>query len=620
MPRITEDQTPFRRRPRVFPLHWVVLCCAGSFALSSNAQMDDFNGISSVVSGSFHDPATWDCTCVPSLNDSVHIGHPIWVTEDIQTGTTIISEEGVLISAFDEWNWLTSGSLHGTGGAMLMPHDNNVTLISAASAQEQHVFGTLSVANWNVLDSASALIHGSLTINGHAQVNSATVIIEPDGQLILSENEHGRATILRSNGGVVEGKVTREIFLAAAPNRDMSLVEQRITTGLEGVTAADFVGDIPTWGFDGADDPSGFSSIAYWTAAATWNYAAVGDINDTLPVFGGIYLALPATESYTLTFSGTLPANEVTLDIPQTAFNVLVGNATNANASLNAIDAQFGDNNTSFRCWNTRTLQYDQYIDGLSTNGLSATLQPNTTCEFAPSGVPELTMALNEGMPKGVLAPAPTDVDGAIRLSASTASGFRDECLLVFREGTTTNFLVTEDALNSASLYSACDLSFRDVHGNRSAISQLDFADEPQTQLDVVLAANRPIDGTYTIVVEEMNWPDGSAFITLEGDTTAYALEEGYLTTIELDGNSNNTHTIGSLNCQLSCSDVNANDICDGLEATGCSYPNATNFDPEATIDDHSCTFTCPADINNTGLVDTSDLLAFLVFFGTECP
>ena len=39
-----------------------------------------------------------------------------------------------------------------------------------------------------------------------------------------------------------------------------------------------------------------------------------------------------------------------------------------------------------------------------------------------------------------------------------------------------------------------------------------------------------------------------------------------------------------------------------------------------ATIDDHSCTFTCPADINNTGLVDTSDLLAFLVFFGTECP
>ena len=148
----------------------------------------------------------------------------------------------------------------------------------------------------------------------------------------------------------------------------------------------------------------------------------------------------------------------------------------------------------------------------------------------------------------------------------------------------------------------------------------LDFTDETQTQLDVVLAANRPIDGTYTIVVEEMNWPDGSAFITLEGDTTAYALEEGYLTTVELDGNSNNTPTIGTLHCQLSCSDVNANDICDGLEATGCSYPNATNFDPEATIDDHSCTFTCPADINNTGLVDTSDLLAFLVFFGSECP
>ena len=127
----------------------------------------------------------------------------------------------------------------------------------------------------------------------------------------------------------------------------------------------------------------------------------MGDINDTLPVFEGIYLALDATESYTLTFSGTLPVNDVTMSIPQTAFNVLVGNATNANASLNAIDAQFGDNNTSFRCWNTRTLQFDQYISGLSTNDLSATLQPNTTCEFAPSGVTELTMVLNDGLPKG---------------------------------------------------------------------------------------------------------------------------------------------------------------------------------------------------------------------------
>ena len=63
----------------------------------------------------------------------------------------------------------------------------------------------------------------------------------------------GRATISRNSN--VIGKLTREIFLAAAPNREMSLVEQRITTGLVGVTVADFVGDI-LHGLDGADDPA----------------------------------------------------------------------------------------------------------------------------------------------------------------------------------------------------------------------------------------------------------------------------------------------------------------------------------------------------------------------------
>ena len=130
-------------------------------------------------------------------------------------------------------------------------------------------------------------------------------------------------------------------------------------------------------------------------------------------------------------------------------------------------------------------------------------------------------------------------------LSAANATGFKDEGVVAFRDGTTTQFLNTEDALNNSSLFSACDLSFRDAAGNRSAISQLEFAEETQTQLDVVLAANRPIDGTYTIAVEEMTWNEGCAFITLEGDSVAMPLEEGFLTTVELDGNSNNTRPSG---------------------------------------------------------------------------
>ena len=499
--------------------------------------------IESIDRGLWSETTTWDCACIPTAEHNVTVRHEVTLSADASVGSLLLDNGGRLL-ANDPATLTFKGNLTSVEA---QPASSQISLIADNAGAMQMLDATMSISNLTVANRTALDVYGSIKAFGNIEISDATLAIDADATLTLGEDEMGRATILRKNGGNVIGKLTREIFLAAAPNRDMPLVEQRITTGLEGVTVAEFVGDIPTWGFDGADDPSGFSSIGYWSATAMWNYAAVGDINDTLPVFEGIYLALDATESYTLTFSGTLPANDVIMDIPQTAFNVLVGNATNANANLNTIDAQFGENNTSFRCWNTRTLQFDQYISGLSTNELSATLQPNTTCEFAPSGVTELTMALNEGMPKGVQTGTPSDLNGTIVLSAANATGFKDEGVVAFRDGTTTQFLNTEDALNSSSLFSACDLSFRDAAGNRSAISQLEFAEETQTQLDVVLAANHPIDGTYTIAVENMTWNEGCAFITLEGDSVAMPLEEGFLTTVELDGNSNNTETIGTI-------------------------------------------------------------------------
>ena len=56
----------------------------------------------------------------------------------------------------------------------------------------------------------------------------------------------------------------------------------------------------------------------------------------------------------------------------------------------------------------------------------------------------------------------------------------------------------------------------------------------------------------------------------------------------------------------------------------GCMYSDATNYDEEANWDDGTCVFdgceeSCPADINQDGLVTTADLLQFLSAFGQEC-
>ena len=499
--------------------------------------------IESIDSGLWNETTTWDCACIPTAENNVTVHHEVTLSTDASVASLLLDNGGQLM-ANDPATLTFKGNLTSVDA---QPASSNISLIADNANGAQMLDATMSISDLTVANRTALEVYGSVKAYGHVEINDATLVVDASATLTLGEDEMGRATISRNNGGNVIGKLTREIFLAAAPNREMSLVEQRITTGLVGVTVADFVGDIPTWGFDGADDPAGFSSIGYWSATAIYNYAAVVSINDTLPVFEGISLSLPATESYTLTFSGTLPVGDVNMQIPQDAFYAFIGNATNANANLNDIDAQFGANNTSFRCWNTRTLQFDQYIDGLSTNDLSSTLQPNTTCEFAPSGVTELTMALNEGLPKGTYTASPSDVDGTIVLSASNATGFKDESVVAIREGAEVQFLNTEDALNSSSLYSACDLSFRDAAGNRSAISQLDFTEETQTQLELVLAANRPIDGTYTIAVEEMNWNAGCAFITLEGDSVAMPLEDGFLTSVELESHIDNTQTIGTI-------------------------------------------------------------------------
>ena len=69
--------------------------------------------------------------------------------------------------------------------------------------------------------------------------------------------------------------------------------------------------------------------------------------------------------------------------------------------------------------------------------------------------------------------------------------------------------------------------------------------------------------------------------------------------------------------------DYDGNGVCDALEAYGCTYEGANNFDPQATSDDGSCVFPCVGEVNANVFdwdgdysVTVTDFLMMLTVFG----
>ena len=54
----------------------------------------------------------------------------------------------------------------------------------------------------------------------------------------------------------------------------------------------------------------------------------------------------------------------------------------------------------------------------------------------------------------------------------------------------------------------------------------------------------------------------------------------------------------------------------------GCTYPDAPNYNPNATVEDGSCEYpvdSCVGDLDGNGEIVVNDLLMLLSVFATEC-
>lgn len=501
--------------------------------------------ITSVQRGIWSETNTWDCDCVPSEGDNVIVAHEVSMVSDVEFESLLIQASGSLID-LETVTMTFTGNLVAAGPTQLTA----TTVVANAIAGTQLVVGTLAISELVARNRTSLVIQGQVEVQGNVDVDDSNIEVHPMGMLKLTENAAGRATVVRTSGGNLNGLVTRQIILPAIANRTTPIVQHRVSLGLEGVAVSELVGDFPTLGFVGADVETGNANIAFWSAEAFYNYQKVSSVNDILPVWEGLYLSLAPGETYTMTYSGYMPAEEVSMEVPAGAFSGLFGNPTHGNYDLEQFDAQFGEDGFGLRCWNTNSLQWDIYARGISTNGMGTTLQPSSACEYNPTESTigqSWSMSASHALPNGQFHESTLDLAGSITFASSNESGFSDECRAVIAPGTSVDFIATEDGTNGTSPYSACDLYLRDASNAKQGVLQMDFNREPVATFDLILAANAPFDGHFTLDVTELNWPAGCVNIVMNGETEARPLEEGELLNIELSSADNNTYTVGTL-------------------------------------------------------------------------
>ena len=162
--------------------------------------------------------------------------HEVTLSADASVGSLLLDNGGRLL-ANDPATLTFKGNLTSVEA---QPASSQISLIADNAGAMQMLDATMSISNLTVANRTALDVYGSIKAFGHVEVNDATLAIDADATLTLGEDDMGRATILRKNGGNVIGKLTREIFLAAAPNsNNVFSISQRISVGLEGVTVAD---------------------------------------------------------------------------------------------------------------------------------------------------------------------------------------------------------------------------------------------------------------------------------------------------------------------------------------------------------------------------------------------
>ena len=493
--------------------------------------------INSVTSGSWDDPATWSCLCVPAASDDavIQTGHIVDIYNNTEIKNLSIQEGGILglngelgtvftISG----DWASAGIVK--AGNMRVVFSNTIGQTFTGSAECYDLW----VTNENTVN-----IEGVMRVRHHLELSTGILDVT-NGELRLGFTEFGPASVLVGSGANYIGEAIREFEISCEED-----VIHRFGFGMQGVTVSELIGDFPTSGFIGSDNPNAtISNILSWNEA-TFQMNQIQSVDDILEPGVGYAIAVPAG-TYYVDYKGTIQDFTVSLPVFQSnpiAFN-MVSNPTQAYIDLGLLFENMTGLEKSVNIWNNKTKNYDTFASGFGVNGQTQYLEPGASFWIRALNTP--TAQIDESMYES----AGNAESGASNVNSSIAymrwvlesDNVSDEIIIAIDDGSTVLYDSDLDANNWKGDHK-CDLMSAPFNHNVGSpfysIQVLpSIAGEQNATVGIGISTQVAAQTTknFTLRLVDYNLGDYCAWITSESQSGGFPLSEGLAFGFSVEG------------------------------------------------------------------------------------
>ena len=462
-------------------------------------QNDLFPEVTSVMSGEWGSPDTWDCSCVPGNQNSVTVSadHSVSFNSDIEVFTLHVTEDAELVGIPD--NTITvNGDLAFYGSAVLTDVD-----VSFGGAVDQTLFGNCYMEKLFFTGTNDINLEGNLFITKEIWVGAAT--LNTNGALHLSFNGEGIGEIAPIFNGAINGNISVSREIATTASGWIGLASPFADANL-----SEIVDDFVTTGFVGADYPSHpFISVNYYAEESddgSADFVGVESANDLMEIGRGYYV-YASSGSYIYDANGAPNVGEVDIPVsftnnssPTTDGLNLVGNPYAATLNW---DSQTGwDRNNlvgALYVWDISQKQFRTYLNGLGVNGGSAFIEPLESFWVMAAGESP-SLSLNE-FSKSLHSSDTQESLQSIFVTLSNGNWSDDLAIITKPEAS----MMFEPALDALKFYgdnSVPNISTLSSDNVRLAINSIPAFSQAQ---DIQVMVNIPTEGNYTLSFAGVN-------------------------------------------------------------------------------------------------------------------